>query len=32
MTREGILRNDKYLRGDWRNSYLYAILASDPRL
>ncbi len=32
MTREGVLREDKCLRGDWRNSYLYSILASDPRL
>lgn len=32
MTKEGILREDKYLRGLWRNSYLYSILASDPRL
>lgn len=32
MTREGTLREDKYLRGVWRNSYIYSILASDPRL
>jgi RimJ/RimL family protein N-acetyltransferase len=30
MTREGHLREDKLLRGEWRDSYLYAILASDP--
>lgn len=32
MTREGTMRQDKCMRGVWRNSYLYAILASDPRL
>ena len=32
MTREGTLREDKYLRGVRRNSFLYSILASDPRL
>jgi len=30
MTREGHLREDKLLRGEWRDSYLYAILATDP--
>ncbi|WP_282608668.1 GNAT family N-acetyltransferase [Pelagibius sp. Alg239-R121] len=32
MTREGLLRDDKFLRGHWRSSYLYAILASDKEL
>jgi len=31
MMREGRMREDKLLRGEWRDSYLYAILASDPR-
>ena len=29
MTREGHLRGDKLVRGRWRDSYLYAVLASD---
>lgn len=29
MRREGLLRQDKLVRGSWRDSYLYAILASD---
>lgn len=32
MTREGLLREDKFLRGVWRSSYLYSILASDRQL
>ncbi len=32
MTREGVMRDDKFLRGRWRNSYLYSILASDREL
>ncbi len=31
MVREGRLREDKLVRGRWRDSYLYSILASDPR-
>jgi RimJ/RimL family protein N-acetyltransferase len=30
MTREGRMREDKLVRGEWRDSYLYAILATDP--
>lgn len=29
MLREGMLRQDKLVRGTWRDSYLYSILASD---
>lgn len=29
MQREGLLRDEKLLRGQWRDSYLYAILARD---
>ena len=29
MTQEGLLRDHKLLRGHWRSSYLYSILASD---
>lgn len=32
MTQEGLLRDHKLLRGRWRNSYLYSILASDKQL
>ena len=31
MVREGLLREDKLVRGRWRDSYMYSILASDPR-
>jgi RimJ/RimL family protein N-acetyltransferase len=31
MTREGLMRDHKLVRGEWRDSYLYAILATDPR-
>lgn len=31
MRREGLLRQDKLVRGVWRDSVLYAILSSDPR-
>ena len=30
MTREGLLRDDKLMRGRWRSSYLYSIIAGDP--
>ena len=29
MRREGLLREDKLIRGTWRDSYLYAILAQE---
>ncbi len=29
MQREGLLRQDKQVRGSWRDSYLYSILDSD---
>jgi len=29
MQREGLLRQDKLVRGSWRDSYLYSILGSD---
>ncbi len=32
MEREGLLRDDKLLRGEWRSSYLYSILASEQEL
>lgn len=31
MVREGLLRDDKLVRGVWRSSYLYAILACDSQ-
>jgi RimJ/RimL family protein N-acetyltransferase len=31
MVREGLLRKSKLQRGTWRDSYLYAILETDPR-
>lgn len=31
MTREGRLRDHKLVRGRWRDSYLYAVLAGDAR-
>ena len=31
MTREGFLREDKLVRGRWRDSYMYSILASDTQ-
>lgn len=31
MSREGLMRDHKLVRGEWRDSYLYAILAADPR-
>jgi len=29
MKKEGILRDDKYIRGEWRNSYIYSILENE---
>ena len=29
MQREGYLREDKYVKGNWRDSLLYAILGSE---
>jgi len=29
MKREGLLRKDKFIRGEWRDFYLYAILEED---
>ena len=29
MTREGLLREDKLVRGQWRDSYMYSMLDSD---
>lgn len=31
MTREGHLRDHRLVRGEWRDSYLYSILVTDPR-
>ena len=31
MTREARLREETCVRGEWRDSYLYAMLADDPR-
>jgi RimJ/RimL family protein N-acetyltransferase len=31
MKREGLMREDKVVRGAWRDSYLYAILEEDDR-
>ena len=31
MQREGLVRHDVQMRGEWRDSYLYAILEDDPR-
>ncbi|MDJ0894348.1 MAG: GNAT family protein [Alphaproteobacteria bacterium] len=31
MTREGRMREEKCVRGEWRDAYLYAMLADDPR-
>ncbi len=31
MKREGLLRKNVFQKGAWRDSYLYAILESDPR-
>lgn len=30
MQREGLVRHDVQMRGEWRDSYLYAILEDDP--
>ena len=29
MRREGLLRQDRRVKGAWRDTYLYAILATD---
>ena len=29
MQREGILRQDKNIRGEWRDSYIYSILSHE---
>ncbi len=31
MKREGLLRQNKLLRGEWRNSYIYAVLADERK-
>ena len=31
MQREGLVRHDVQMRGEWRDSYLYAILEDDRR-
>ena len=31
MQREGLVRHDVLMRGQWRDSYLYAILEDDWR-
>ena len=31
MQREGLVRHDVLMRGQWRDSYLYAILEDDRR-
>lgn len=31
MQREGLVRHDAFMHGQWRDSYLYAILEDDPR-
>jgi RimJ/RimL family protein N-acetyltransferase len=32
MTREGVLRENKIIRGNWRDSYIYSILEHEWQL